>query len=379
MRSIARISAVLGSLCTAACVGTVGGSVAGAPDAAPSANPDAPPEQVALKVSGVTTDYFGGIALPATAYATDGMTPAISGTSGPDGSYTLIGVPPASSFYVSITAGDLFRPTRNDAIVVKDVSLTTNVYAVSKVDTQRQYSTLGKAPTAGTAALIAELRKNDGTPLTGVAIADVSLVDAAGKPAPGAIGPFFFGKDGDVVDNNVLVQSIDVNGKARVAFLDVPPGAWMLQVNYNNDAVPPVAKTMLVPATTIADGVTLVSTGHGDATGTGTGGGGQALTFTADVYPLLQRAAQGGQGCANCHNAITLAGGLAYDGAAADVYTKVMAAPGVVVVATPATSKLLTMPLYEVPPDTHPNATWLTTADPAYLKILDWITAGAKL
>jgi hypothetical protein len=136
---------------------------------------------------------------------------------------------------------------------------------------------------------------------------------------------------------------------------------------------------MTVALMSTADGVTLVSTANAAApAGTGTGGGATPLSFATDVYPMLQRAALGGQGCANCHNGTMLAGGLAYDGAAGDVYTKIMATPGVVVVATPATSMLLSMPLYETPPDLHPNATWLTNLDPAYVKIMQWISDGAK-
>src|SRR5438105_13775141 len=89
MRSLARICAVGSSLAAAACVGTVGGTQQGSPDAAPGGGtPDAPPAAT-INVSGMTMDYFGGIALPTTAYTTDGMTPAMSGTSGADGSYTL--------------------------------------------------------------------------------------------------------------------------------------------------------------------------------------------------------------------------------------------------------------------------------------------------
>jgi hypothetical protein len=133
--------------------------------------------------------------------------------------------------------------------------------------------------------------------------------------------------------------------------------------------------TMIVPVMATADGATLVSSGHQDDDPAG-GGMMGALTFTNDIYPMLQRAALGGQGCANCHNGTTLAGGLAYDGPAADVYALIMGTAGVVDLATPANSMLLSYPLYEEPPN-HPNATWLTTADPAYMKIMAWIGQGA--
>ena len=46
--------------------------------------------------------------------------------------------------------------------------------------------------------------------------------------------------------------------------------------------------------------------------------------------------------------------------------------------ATPATSMLLTKPLYEDPPN-HPNATFLDVSDPDYIVILQWIEQGAAL
>jgi hypothetical protein len=318
-------------------------------------------------------DYFGAVALPTVAYATDGMTPQMTGTSGADGSYMLANVPPASAFYVSVDGGTNYRPTRDDAISVKDVSVMANLYAVSKIDTQRQYSTLGLTATTGTAMAVVNLVKNNGTPLTGVAPADVTIVDSAGKPVT-ALGPYFFGPNGDLVPIATLGTSTTYNGTARLAYLDVPPGAWTVNVSYLSGAG--TKMTMTVPVMTTADGVTLASTA--DVAAPTTPPNPTTLSFAKDVYPMLQRAAIGGQGCANCHNGTQLAGGLAYDGPAADTYTKIMAAPGVVVVATPAKSLLLSMPLYETPPDLHPNATWLTVTDPAYMMIMQWITQGAK-
>lgn len=373
-----------------ACVGTVGGSTPAGADAAPAGSPDAAPV-ASIAVTGTTMDYFGADPLPASTYATEGMTPALHGTTGADGGFTLDNVPPASSFYVTVSRTTGYRVTRNDAITIKDVSLQANLYGVSSVDAQRQYATLGLAPTTGTAILIADLRRNNGTPLEGVAVADISLVDSAGAPVPGIKGPYFFGPNGDLVSIATVPTSTAYAGKARMGYLDVPPGAWTLNVKYiggtgggaggggnggggGGAGGTPTPMTMVVPATTVAEGATLVSTGHqdNDAVPPTTG----AITFTANIYPMLQKAAAGGQGCANCHNGITKAGGLAFDGPAADTYALIMGTAGVVSVAKPADSLLLMKPLYEDPPN-HPNATWLTVADPAYMQVMAWITAGA--
>lgn len=371
MRSHARLFAVVVGLALSACVGTVGGTQQqGQPDARPGGTPDAP-GAAAINVTGMTMDYFGAVALPSSSYTTDGMTPALSGQSGPDGSFTLANIPPASSFYVSVTGGTNYLATRNDAIRVTDTSVQQNLYAVSKIDCQRQYVSLGITPPTGQALLIGDLRKNNGTPYEGIKATDITLVDANGAPVPGVQGPYFFGPNGDVVSLATIAVSTTYNGSARVAYLSVPPGNWMLKVAYTDGQGNP--QTFIVPSMTTADGVTLVSTGHDGGTGQTAGN----LTFTKDVYPLLQRAALGGQGCANCHNGTELAGGLAYDGPAGDVYAKIMGTAGVVDKLAPAKSMLLTMPLYENPPDLHPNATWLTMQDPAYMTVMQWISQGA--
>ena len=69
---------------------------------------------------------------------------------------------------------------------------------------------------------------------------------------------------------------------------------------------------------------------------------------------------------------------LQFDLPAADVLAAMQARIGVIDLATPPASRLLTMPLYEVPPDTHPNATFATTDDPIYQKWLRWIEGGAQ-
>ncbi len=376
MRSLAHVCAVVGTLALAACVGTVGGTQQqGAPDAAPQqGTPDAAPAAT-IDVSGKTMDYFTNLALPSATYTTDGMTPAMNGTSGADGSYALVNVPPASSFYVMVSGDPAnYYPTRNDALTVKDTSVMANLYAVTMNDMKRQYSTVGLTRTTGTGMSIINLVRNNGTPLEGVKPTDITLTDAAGKAVTGFQGPYFFGPNGDIQLVATVPVSTTYNGSARAAILDLPPGAYTLNVSYTSGAG--TIMTMTVPLMSAADGVTLVSTTNAAAPTAPPGA--TPLSFATDIYPMLQRAALGGQGCANCHNGTMLAGGLAYDGPAATVYTKLMATPNVVVVATPATSLLLSMPLYETPPDLHPNATWLTNLDPAYVKIMLWISQGAK-
>ena len=69
---------------------------------------------------------------------------------------------------------------------------------------------------------------------------------------------------------------------------------------------------------------------------------------------------------------------LRYDDLAATVHATLLARPGVINVASPIDSLLLSKPMYEVPPN-HPNATWLDDQNPSYQTVLLWITAGAPL
>ena len=338
---------------------------------------DAPPEQVLLSVSGRTVDYFTGTPLDNVALTTEGMTPASSDSSGADGSYELR-VPPGSVFFAAASRAN-YRPTRSAPIRVTDQSIMmTELTVVSLNDSRRQYTSLGLTPTAGRAVVFGLLVRYNGTPLEGVPLADITLVDA--QQAPVGLGPYFFGANGDLVSNATLAVSTAFGGKARVGFLDVPPGSYTLEVKYTagggGGGGTPQIRTYEIPVEAVADGATLAMTGGGDDDMTPPAG---ARTFTADVHPRLQKAANGGLGCANCHTAGGIAAIPQFDLSVAEAHAAIIARLGVVnPPATAATSLLLTKPLYEDPPN-HPNATFLTTLDPDYVIIMEWIQQGAPL
>jgi hypothetical protein len=350
-----------------ACVGDPppgGGDV----DAAP---PIDAPDEAGLTVAGRALDYFTAEPLPDVQLASEGMNPEVSATTDGIGNFLLEDVPPGSVFYVSASRTN-YRPTRNTEVRVEGEPVTgAEVLAVSVNDSRRQYTTLNLTPTAGRAVLFVNLLKNNGDPLDGIPLADITLVD--GQNAPVGVGPFFFGANGDLVSNIELAVSTIFNGKARAGFLDVPPGSYTLKVAYTDGGGLP--QTFEVPVTTIADGATLSRTG-------GMGGMGPMpgqRTFTADVHPRLQRASAGGLGCANCHNAAGVAAVLPFDGTPADVHAAMLLRPGVIAPPQEAeTSLLLTKPLYEDPPN-HPNATFLTPLDPDYIVIMEWISQGAPI
>lgn len=320
-------------------------------------------------LSGKVMDYFANTPTPvATAsVSTDGITPPVMATSNALGEYALM-VPTGSKLY--LTAGaTLYRPTRNMPTTVEGMPVMTDLYAMTIQDVRNKYTALGKMPVAGTAFLTVELRRNNGDPLVGIPLANVTLLDTADppQPVPNQL-PYFYNATGNP---DTLVLTSEAHGTpamARAAFIDIPPGNYQLSVTYPSGGGD-VTETVAI--TTSADGAVLARTGN-----LGMGGGTTDPTFAIDIYPRLQTAAKGGLGCANCH---TTGGPLPYDGPAADVLAAILAAPGVVNLLAPAESLLLVKPLYEpVPPQNHPNATFLDINDLDYKLFLLWITNGAK-
>jgi hypothetical protein len=102
------------------------------------------------------------------------------------------------------------------------------------------------------------------------------------------------------------------------------------------------------------------------------------VSFAQQIVPIFTN-----RGCTACHSGNKIGanlGDLSLDGGANHVYNQLVdpAHPLRVVLSAPATSKVLTMPSYENPPDAHPNVTFQGPQDPDYQKILVWITEGAK-
>jgi hypothetical protein len=367
---------LLGPGLLAACVG-------GAPPP-PDDGDDEPtdvPAQV-QRVSGKAMDYFvPGTPLQGATLTTDGIDPPRMATSATDGAFAMDDVPVGSQLFFSAARAN-YRPTRNQ-VAVADAAVVQDVYLMSTTDINRQYaSDGGKTPAAGRAFVVADLQRNNGTPLAGVPLTSVKLVDAANAPAPGVIGPYSFGATGDIAP--AATQTEAHGGKARVAFLDVPAGRFSLKVTYLDGQGQ--QQTLTTPVTTVEGGATLVragGTGGGGGTAGGAGGGGGGTLnprFATDVFPRLQTAANGGRGCANCH-AVGGQGAVAvFNALPTDVLAALKAKPGLLDLATPANSLLLTKPLYEAPPapQNHPNATFVDATDPDYKLILLWIQQGAQ-
>lgn len=340
---------------------------------------DAAPSETGFKVSGKAMDYFAiaPTPVPAAALSTDGIDPPQTATAGADGAYAFPVVPAGSKLYLSGTAAANYTPTRNPTTTVEGADVVQDVYVMATNDIASKYASVGKSVIAGTGFVTVELRKNNGDPLVGAALTDIKFLDTATPPAPVPnVTPYFYAAGGSP-DTAQTTSVVDTSGKARVALHAVPPGNYTFELTTQNAGGQPVVEDVAI--TVKADGATLARTGNLTGTGGGGGGGAQNPTFTTDIYPKLQRAGQGGLGCANCHTAGGPGAVLVYDGPAADVLASIKAAPGVLDLTTPANSLFLTKPLYEpTPPQNHPNATFVDINDPNYKLFLLWITQGAK-
>jgi hypothetical protein len=351
--------------------------LAACPGEAPPPLPQQDSGEVAAqvqRVSGKTMDYFGNMALAGVMLATDGINPPLMASSDAEGGFVFDEIPIGSQIFFSVGRSG-YRPTRNTPVTVADAAVVQDLYLMSNADINRQYTTDGKVPTNGRAFVIAELQRNNGMPQDGIPLIDVKLVDGVGAPAAGVIGPYVIGALGDITPAATATETH--GGKARVAFLDVPPGTFALKVTYLDGQQQ--QQTITTSVTTIADGATLVRSGGMGGMGGGNGGNPLNPKFVQDIYPSLQTAANGGIGCAGCHGPGLSGAIMVVNALAADVLAALLAKPGLIDLAAPANSLLLTKPLYELPPalQNHPNATFIDVNDPLYKKILLWIQQGA--
>ena len=347
-------------------------------DAAPTP-PDGPIADLGQRVSGKAIDYFANTLTPVDAamVSTDGITPALMATSAADGAFALDHVPTGSKLFLSAIRTN-YKATRNVATTVAGVPVIQDIYLMAAQDIKNQYTTVGlPPPTATQSILVADLRMIDGATLTGIPTTNIKLLDANNAPITIA-GTYFFNAQGivDVAVTTATAFPFAAGGatpRSRVALLGVPAGTYTLSVTYTPTAGTPITMTSTINAA--ADVAILAQTG-----GTATTTGPTAPTFTADIYPRLQKAGAGGLGCANCHTAGGTGAVLQYDLPATTVLTNMKAITGVINLATPATSLLLVRPLYEAPPlpQDHPNATFIDINDPDYKLFLLWITQGAK-
>jgi mono/diheme cytochrome c family protein len=179
------------------------------------------------------------------------------------------------------------------------------------------------------------------------------------------MGPFF-------LDTNMMpaptANASTASGWAL--YFDVPSGQAAITQAANATVTITMAVSPINPATvTLATAV--VKDGAPPALPTN-------VSFAQTVVPIFSA-----RGCVACHSGNGAGkdiGGLQLNGGNEKIYSELVTERlnTRVIAATPATSLVLTMPSRETPPDNHPNITFASAQDPDYVKILVWITEGAK-
>lgn len=203
---------------------------------------------VTISLSGTARDYFTDAALDSVTLTIVGQTG--STTISDSGEFHFSDLDANVTVEVSGSLDD-YRPTRNVSISIGTTSITADLFLVSEGDASRQYVGLGLTQAVGTGVVFIDLVDDDGDPREGIPLADITLVNGGQNPV--GLGPFFFGASGDVVSQASLTVSTAFDGRARVAFLDVPPGTYTLRVTTGS----PI-QTLTATVVISAGGATLV-------------------------------------------------------------------------------------------------------------------------
>jgi hypothetical protein len=310
-------------------------------------------------VSGTVVDFQSTMPVPGSvSVSTAGLFPAptvtVTGTK-----FEMTGVPDNSAFQIlASTTG--YHPTYSPTVSVEssdvsDIQLPT----ASDAFVTALATGFSVTPAAGKGVLMLHLLDAQGTPRAGVAGSNLVLAGAAG-----ASGPHFL--DASLQPDKGTNAS---SASGWAVFFNVPPGSVSLGIAVNANV------TLAMPTSPVADAtVTLADVSVTDGAPMGMP---MNVSFSRDVAPIFPK-----RGCTNCHaqNGIgKQLGNLTLDGGTDHVYKELVTeTPYRVVVSAPETSKVLTMPSAETPPDAHPNITFTGPQDPDYVTILQWIREGAK-
>jgi hypothetical protein len=314
----------------------------------------------ALTVSGTVVDFKSG--MPVTGSATlsaTGLTGAAKVTvQGAD--FTIEDVPANSTFSLLAVVPPTHRATYSPALEVLDSDVAdAKAYAVSEALLGDLATGFAVTPSAGKGILLLHLVDSSGAAKANVAGSNIVLAGATG-----ADGPHF-------LDANLMpaktATATSTSGWA--VFFEVPAGAVTL-----GQAATATVTLQMATSPVAAASVTIANVITTDGAPPELP---KNVSFANQIFPIFSA-----RGCKACHSGNGAGrdlGNLTLDGSTKLVYRElVMETPGRVVLATPETSKVLTMPSYESPPDGHPNVTFMGPQDKDYQKILVWIREGAK-
>ncbi len=206
-----------------------------------------------LTLSGFVRDYFTNVAAPGVLLDWEDPLGATV-TSSAAGAYSITGLMETDILFITASQTS-YRNTRNEPVILGTTDATAQVAIVSSADAARQYTAVGVTPIAGRADVYVTLIDATGQPHLNIPVSDIVIADTADNAV--GVGPFVFAATGDIVSQTNIGVTTAFDGRARVAFLNVPAGRYELRVTYDDNGTPPPAvKTRLVD--TDSSGVTLL-------------------------------------------------------------------------------------------------------------------------
>lgn len=275
------------------------------------------------------------------------------------GTFAIDGILENSVFHVQAAVPPSHRATSSAIeVTTKDLDGVA-APVVSEAYLAQLAADFGVTPAAARGVLLAQVVGDAGQPRSGVAATSFVL-----DGGPAIEGPYFL--DGTMVPAPAATAT---SSSGWVVFFEVAPGLVGLS------AASGANLTFDMPVSPVNAGVVTVATVR---TVDGMVGAPKNVSFLQQVFPVFSK-----RGCDACHAAGNgpgrQQGGLTLNDDPNNVYRELTQdGVGRVVIAAPDTSKLLTMPSREDPPDGHPNVTFTSKLDPDYQLIRAWIAEGAR-
>jgi hypothetical protein len=311
-----------------------------------------------VRVEGRVVDLVTGQPVSGAATVTTSGLVAVPALEVQGSTFVLDRIPENSVFHLQAAVPPSHRATSSAIEVTTEDRAGLTAPAVAETFLGQLAGAFGVTPATTRGVLLAQIVGDAGQPRSGIAAASFAIdggaaikgpyfLDAAMAPAPGTTA---------------------TSASGWVVYFEIAPGLVGLR------AASGAPVTFDMPVSPASAGVVTVARVR---TIDGTFVPPKNVSFAQQVFPIFAR-----RGCVACHaegkDPGRELGNLTLNNDQNNVYNELTKErAGRVVVATPETSTLLTMPSREDPPDRHPNVTFTSKLDPDYQLIRAWIAEGA--
>lgn len=314
-------------------------------------------------MSGLVRNWATNAPVSDVTFGSYGVTPPVAGSADANGIFG-VDVAVASNFWMSTyKTGYAYTWT---AIQMPNGDYDKDVYAVSETDIDAWATAFGVTQYADCGVVVATAKNNANSPQAGVDYLRLNGVDAD--------GPYYFDALGQPYPTGEATQE-----SGRAVFFNVcETGTQAITDGYDlqlSAAQGPYTAPIPTITKAFGGGVTVanISVVPGDGPIVEPEPE-PVIDFPTEIMPIFTN-----YQCAACHaEGGTAAGsGLYFNVAPQNVYDALRTGTSRVNIQNPEASYVLAYPLIIDPPNGgHPNASW-TTQDPAYQKLLQWVTSGA--